>query len=208
MTFPEHPLSLLVSFSLVTFAFVGLGPVIAAPADNVPPQASVHFPPMLIIGGVAVSLALVAAWQHVGVFPAATRSRRCGRVHGPGRGRCASGARWFRRLLFAGRGCSGGMRSNVYRPRAALGQLLNVAYRSAARGVRRGRASQSWWTETPPREGVCVAAATSTCRRPPRPSRFRAPAPATPVAGGALPGCARPTRAAGAARAGASARRR
>ena len=36
MTVPEHPVALAVAFTLATFAFIGLGLVIAALADNVP----------------------------------------------------------------------------------------------------------------------------------------------------------------------------
>jgi ABC-type transport system involved in cytochrome c biogenesis permease component len=72
MTFPEHPLSLLVAFTFVAFAFIGLGLVIAALADNVPAVQALGqciFLPMLIIGGVAVSLAALPLWaQHVSAF--------------------------------------------------------------------------------------------------------------------------------------------
>lgn len=72
MTLPEHPLSLWLAFSLVSFAFIGLGLVIAAMADNVPAVQALGqciFLPMLIIGGVAVQLASLPAWaQHVSAF--------------------------------------------------------------------------------------------------------------------------------------------
>ncbi len=72
MTLPEHPLSLCVVFTFVAFAFIGLGLVIAALADNVPAVQALGqciFLPMLIIGGVAVSLASLPLWaQHVSAF--------------------------------------------------------------------------------------------------------------------------------------------
>jgi ABC-2 type transport system permease protein len=72
MTAPAHPLALVVAFTVVTFAFMGLGLVIAALADNVPAVQALGqciFLPMLVIGGVAVSLASLPAWaQHVSAF--------------------------------------------------------------------------------------------------------------------------------------------
>ncbi len=72
MTFPEHPFDLFVAFTFVAFAFIGLGLVIAALADNVPAVQALGqciFLPMLIIGGVAVQLAALPLWaQHVSAF--------------------------------------------------------------------------------------------------------------------------------------------
>jgi len=72
MTLPEHPFSLWLAFSLVAFAFIGLGLVIATLADNVPAVQALGqciFLPMLIIGGVAVRLAALPEWaQHVSAF--------------------------------------------------------------------------------------------------------------------------------------------
>src|SRR5687767_7994268 len=72
MTFPEHPFDLWVAFTFVSFAFIGLGLVIATLADNVPAVQALGqciFLPMLIIGGVAVSLASLPLWaQHVSAF--------------------------------------------------------------------------------------------------------------------------------------------
>ncbi len=72
MTLPLHPLGLLVSFTLVAFAFIGLGLVIATLADNVPAVQALGqciFLPMLIIGGVAVPLISLPIWaQHVSAF--------------------------------------------------------------------------------------------------------------------------------------------
>lgn len=72
MTLPAHPLALFVAFTLVAWAFIGLGLVIAMLADNVPAVQALGqciFLPMLIIGGVAVQLASLPAWaQHVSAF--------------------------------------------------------------------------------------------------------------------------------------------
>lgn len=72
MTFPAHPFDLWVTFTFVSFAFIGLGLVIAMMADNVPAVQALGqciFLPMLIIGGVAVPLSSLPSWaQHVSVF--------------------------------------------------------------------------------------------------------------------------------------------
>ena len=72
MTLPEHPFDLWVAFTFVSFAFIGLGLVIATLADNVPAVQALGqciFLPMLIIGGVAVQLASLPLWaQHVSAF--------------------------------------------------------------------------------------------------------------------------------------------
>lgn len=72
MTAPAHPLALWVAFTAVSFAFIGLGLVIATLADNVPAVQALGqclFLPMLIIGGVAVQLASLPVWaQHVSAF--------------------------------------------------------------------------------------------------------------------------------------------
>jgi hypothetical protein len=61
-----------VAFTFVSFAFIGLGLVIASLADNVPAVQALGqciFLPMLIIGGVAVQLASLPLWaQHVSAF--------------------------------------------------------------------------------------------------------------------------------------------
>ena len=65
MPLPDHPLQLLVAFSLAAFAFLGIGLVIAMLADNVPAVQALGqtiFLPMLIIGGVAVPLTSLPDW--------------------------------------------------------------------------------------------------------------------------------------------------
>lgn len=74
MTFPEHPLLLFAAFSVATFAFIGLGLVIAMLADTVPAVQALGqcvFLPMLIIGGVAVNLTALPDWAQIlsGYFP-------------------------------------------------------------------------------------------------------------------------------------------
>jgi hypothetical protein len=72
MPLPRHPFDLWVVFTLVAFAFIGLGLVIAMAADNVPAVQALGqciFLPMLIIGGVAVPLASLPDWAlHVSAF--------------------------------------------------------------------------------------------------------------------------------------------
>ncbi len=72
MTLPAHPFALWVAFTFVSFAFIGLGLVLATLADNVPAVQALGqcvFLPMLIIGGVAVQLASLPLWaQHVSAF--------------------------------------------------------------------------------------------------------------------------------------------
>lgn len=65
MPWPEHPLHLLAAFTVASFAFLGLGLVIAMLADNVPAVQALGqciFLPMLIIGGVAVPLTSLPDW--------------------------------------------------------------------------------------------------------------------------------------------------
>ena len=72
MPLPDHPLQLWVAFTFVSFAFLGLGLVIAMLADNVPAVQALGqsiFLPMLIIGGVAVRLDSLPEWaQRLSAF--------------------------------------------------------------------------------------------------------------------------------------------
>ena len=72
MPLPRHPFELLLAFTCVAFAFIGLGLVIAMMADNVPAVQALGqciFLPMLIIGGVAVPLASLPDWaQRLSAF--------------------------------------------------------------------------------------------------------------------------------------------
>ncbi len=65
MTMPADPVGLFVVFTVVALAFIGMGTVIAAMADNVPAVQALGqcvFLPMLIIGGVAVPLETLPEW--------------------------------------------------------------------------------------------------------------------------------------------------
>ncbi len=72
MPLPSHPLELWLAFTFVSFAFIGLGLVMATMADNVPAVQALGqciFLPMLIIGGVAVPLASLPDWaQRLSAF--------------------------------------------------------------------------------------------------------------------------------------------
>src|SRR5688500_17108506 len=72
MPLPQHPVGLFIVFTFVSFAFIGLGLVIAMLADNVPAVQALGqciFLPMLIIGGIAVRLDALPEWaQHLSAF--------------------------------------------------------------------------------------------------------------------------------------------
>jgi ABC-type transport system involved in cytochrome c biogenesis permease component len=72
MPMPLHPFDLWIGFSLVAFAFMAMGMVIAMLVDNVPAVQALGqclFLPMLMIGGVAVRLESLPAWaQHIAAF--------------------------------------------------------------------------------------------------------------------------------------------
>jgi len=72
MPLPKHPAELFGVFAFVSFAFIGLGLVMAMMADNVPAVQALGqciFLPMLIIGGIAVPLASLPDWaQHLSMF--------------------------------------------------------------------------------------------------------------------------------------------
>jgi hypothetical protein len=72
MPLPKHPVELFGTFAFVSFAFIGLGLVMAMMADNVPAVQALGqciFLPMLIIGGIAVPLASLPDWaQHLSMF--------------------------------------------------------------------------------------------------------------------------------------------
>jgi ABC-2 type transporter len=72
MPWPQHPFDLWIVFTFVSFAFIGLGLVMAMMADNVPAVQALGqciFLPMLIIGGIAVPIASLPDWaQHLSQF--------------------------------------------------------------------------------------------------------------------------------------------
>ena len=69
---PEHPFELWLVFTVVSFAFLGCGLVIAMMADTVPAVQGLGqaiFLPMLVIGGIAVPIASLPVWaQHASAF--------------------------------------------------------------------------------------------------------------------------------------------
>ncbi len=122
MPAPRHPFGLFVAFTCVSFAFLGLGLVIATMADNVPAVQALGqciFLPMLIIGGVAVPLESLPDWaQHVAAFfPGPLRGRSVAR-HGDG-GRARRGRVQHRRAAADRRGRLRGRRTVVPMGRAA-----------------------------------------------------------------------------------------
>jgi ABC-2 type transport system permease protein len=70
--FPAQPLAMLVAFTAVCFAFLGMGLVIAMLAGAVPAVQALGqaiFLPMIMIGGVGVPLRILPLWaQHVAGF--------------------------------------------------------------------------------------------------------------------------------------------
>jgi ABC-type transport system involved in cytochrome c biogenesis permease component len=63
--FPNHPGAAMLAFVFVTAAFLGIGLLIAALADNVPAVQALGqciFLPMIMIGGVGVPLAVLPLW--------------------------------------------------------------------------------------------------------------------------------------------------
>ena len=69
---PQHPFDLWIAFTVVAFAFLGCGLVIAMLADSVPAVQALGqtiFLPMLIIGGIAVPIGSLPEWaQHASAF--------------------------------------------------------------------------------------------------------------------------------------------
>jgi hypothetical protein len=72
--FPQHPALFAGAYCFVAFAFLGLGLLIAALANDVPAVQALGqcvFLPLIMIGGVGVPLAVLPAWAQVfaGFFP-------------------------------------------------------------------------------------------------------------------------------------------
>jgi ABC-2 type transport system permease protein len=182
MTFPQHPLALAVTFTFVAFAFIGLGLVIAAMADNVPAVQALGqciFLPMLIIGGVAVPLVSLPLWaQHVSAFfpgrYAVESLQAC--VNGNG----LAGARFslFALTLIGFAGCLAG--AKLFR--------WDAQQRFAARGGKAWLvpALAAWLVvgllaETKGRIAVAAAPADPAATTPAAPPAPATPAPATPT---------------------------
>ncbi len=63
--FPQHPLAMALAFAVASFAFLGLGLIIAMLADTVPAVQALGqaiFLPMIMIGGVGVPLRVLPEW--------------------------------------------------------------------------------------------------------------------------------------------------
>jgi ABC-type transport system involved in cytochrome c biogenesis permease component len=114
MPAPRHPFDLFVAFSCVSFAFLGLGLVIATMADNVPAVQALGqciFLPMLIIGGVAVPLESLPAWaQHVSAFFPGRYAVEALRASVMGDGLGTARFSLLALLLIGGAGCVAGAR--------------------------------------------------------------------------------------------------
>jgi ABC-type multidrug transport system permease subunit len=69
---PKQPLFLLVAFGLITFAFIGIGLIIAGLANSIGAVQAMGqsiFLPMIMIGGVGVPLRMLPSWaQDVSLF--------------------------------------------------------------------------------------------------------------------------------------------
>jgi ABC-type polysaccharide/polyol phosphate export permease len=114
MPAPRHPFELFVAFTCVSFAFLGLGLVIATMADNVPAVQALGqciFLPMLIIGGVAVPLESLPDWaQHVAAFFPGRYAVEALRATVMGAGLGAAGFSIGALLLIGAAGCLAGGR--------------------------------------------------------------------------------------------------
>jgi ABC-type polysaccharide/polyol phosphate export permease len=202
MPFPAHPLDLFVAFTFVSFAFIGLGLVMATMADNVPAVQALGqciFLPMLIIGGVAVPLASLPDWaQHLSAFfpgrYAVQALQACVNAGGLssvrfdllaltiiGLAGCIAGAmmfRWDAQQRFAMRGRSGWLLVPLG-AWAAVGVLSEVSHR----------------VSTTPRTTTTFARSSGGDRTLPQaPAPAAAPAPVAPPAPstGAQPGVQEP----------------
>ncbi len=188
MTLPRHPLDLWVAFTFVSFAFIGLGLVIAMLADNVPAVQALGqsiFLPMLVIGGIAVPLASLPAWaQHLSAFfpgrYAVDAIQAC--VGGDGLGPV-----WFSLLalaLIGAAGCGAGAKlfrwdaGERFASRRGKGWVLVALAGWLAVGV---LAEVQGRVGIPPRPAATVAQATAPQAAPTSPP----PAPAAPQAAGA-----------------------
>ena len=112
MTWPAHAFELWVAFSLVAFAFIGLGLVIATLADTVPAVQALGqciFLPMLIIGGVAVRLESLPDWaQHVSAFFPGRYAVEALQACVTGAGFSTTRLSWLALAVIGGAGCVAG----------------------------------------------------------------------------------------------------
>lgn len=109
-----HWADLLVAFTFVSFAFMGLGLVIASLAPNVPAVQALGqciFLPMLIIGGVAVPLTALPDWaQHVSAFFPGRYAVEAIQASANGAGLAGAGFALLALFLIGAAGCLAGAR--------------------------------------------------------------------------------------------------
>jgi hypothetical protein len=112
MPMPRHPLDLLVAFTFVAFAFMGLGLVIAMLADTVPAVQALGqciFLPMLVIGGVAVRIESLPEWaQHLSAYFPGRYAVEAMQVSTTGEGLGVAGFALLALLLIGAAGCVAG----------------------------------------------------------------------------------------------------
>ncbi len=139
MPWPAHLAELLVAFTFVAFAFLGLGLVMATLADNVPAVQALGqciFLPMLIIGGVAVPLTALPGWaQHVSAFFPGRYAVEAIQATTTGGGLGEAGFALFALVLIGAAGCLAGakmFRWDVQQGRRVSGHKLWVVLALAA----------------------------------------------------------------------------
>jgi ABC-type transport system involved in cytochrome c biogenesis permease component len=217
MPLPAHPLDLWLVFTFVSFAFIGLGLVMATMADNVPAVQALGqciFLPMLIIGGIAVPLGSLPDWaQHLSAFFPGRYAVQAvqASVNGVGVGGarfellaltmigaagCVAGSmmfRWDAQQRFAARGRKGW----ILVPLAAwvaVGALSEVRHRVATTPANRSAARTT--TQVPPAAATGlppVVNAPPDQRTPPAPAQGRAASGAAPQAAQPSTATAAPT---------------
>jgi ABC-type transport system involved in cytochrome c biogenesis permease component len=196
MPLPVHPVQLWVAFTFVSFAFIGLGLVMAMMADNVPAVQALGqciFLPMLIIGGVAVPLASLPDWaQHLSAFfpgryaVAAIQACFTGAGLGAagfdllaltliGGAGCLAGAmmfRWDAQQRFAARGQKGWVLVALA-AWAAVGAMAEVRHRAVITG---GERSARTAPAVPPPSSTANTAPASPTEAPSAPAQDTPPA--------------------------------
>ncbi len=171
MHLPKHPLDLCVAFTFVSFAFLGLGLVLASMADNVPSVQALGqciFLPMLIIGGVAVPLDSLPIWaQRVADFFPGRYAVESLQACFTGTGTSSSGFDFLALVLIGASGFFAG--AKMFR--------WDAQQRFAARGKGWLIAVVAAWGLI----GVMAEAGIQNHKAPPQPSQAALPAAITPA---------------------------
>ena len=196
MTAPEHPFGLWLAFTFVSFAFIGLGLVIATLADNVPAVQALGqciFLPMLIIGGVAVQLASLPLWaQHVSAFFPGRYAVEALQASVTGRGIPGSRFSLLALALIGFAGCVAGAKlfrwdaQQRFAARAGKAWLLPVFAAWIAVGLLaewRGRVAIPVDRETPPARGQETPTPIAPVAPTPGPTAAPIASPTTPSTG-------------------------